>query len=165
MSSPADNGDGILRNPPCPRLAPSSPSFTLGAQTCLLSSHLAALMITIFPLLTSPPSSFSFFHQALGLFPQSLGSASEGLCYSHISFDTFKTWGATPFIFSSPLSPASSILSPSASRPRLSSFFFSPHELSARAFCDSLLLHIRQIAQRAVPCLFLADIVCHYVFL
>ena len=36
---------------------------------------------------------------ALGLFPHALGSASEDFFYTRISFDTFDTWGASPFLF------------------------------------------------------------------
>ena len=43
------------------------------------------------------------------------------------------TWGACPFLFSSPLSPACYKFSSSASCPRHSSFSFSPPPLSARA--------------------------------
>jgi len=63
------------------------PLSLLGAWSCLLlSSRLTALMMAFFPLLMFlsshsslvHPSPFSFFTQAHGLFPQGLGSASEG---------------------------------------------------------------------------------------
>jgi len=57
----------------------------LGDRTHLLSSCLAALiMIMVFShsSFLHPSSSFSFFPQALGLFLQVLGFASEGFLYT-----------------------------------------------------------------------------------
>ena len=112
-----------------------------GARSRLLSLRLATLMMAFFPLLTSLPTLLLLLSSGAQALPSGARvrlrarRLLDKFLYTRISFDTFDTWGASPFLFSPPLSPASSIFSSSESAfcPRFSSFFFSPPPLPARA--------------------------------
>ena len=119
--------------------------------------------------------SFSRSLSLFSSFPQALGPASKDFFYARLSFGTRNTWAhplvqlpwhlrRIPFPFLRSPFPASSIFSSSASRPRFSSFFFSPPPIPARAPCVTSLLFFTFIKSHStVPCPFLADIACHYV--
>jgi len=143
------------------------PFSLLGARTRLLPSRLLASMMDSSYFSLFHPSSFPFFPQALGLFSHTLGSASTGFFYTRCSFATLNPWGASPFLFFPALSPVFSIFFSSISCPRVSSYSFPspPIPVLLLASLHSLLLHLRQVAPCSVPCLFLPDIVCHYVSL
>jgi len=110
-----------------------TPSLS-GARTRLLSSRPSTTTMAFFLLLTSPCVCLSILLLSSGsqALPsgalrrsQALGLTSEGFFHARLSFGNHVTWGASPFLFSSPLSPASC--------PCSSSFSFSPPPLSAGA--------------------------------
>ena len=139
---------------PCRRLY-SPPSFSTGRSDdgMLPTPHLSTRPSFPFRRLDLPPSlspgrfddgilptpHFSTRlppHSCLrrsGSSPLALGSASAGFCHTCILCVAIDTLGASPFLFSPSLFPAAYNFSSAASRPRVSSNFFSPSPLSPLA--------------------------------
>jgi len=154
-------------------LPPSLP----GAQTCLLGSRLTALTMAFIALFTTSPifvlllsfepRALGLYPPALGLFPQVHGLTSVGFFYARLLFGTCSTRGASSFLFSSILFPASFTFSSSVCCPRYSDFFSSPPPLIARPSRVSSPSSSPPSTSRPVtePCPFLADMACHYASL
>ena len=155
--SPAVNGDGILHTPVSPRLTPSS-SFSPFRLSDPHSSFTSTRFDDgIFPTphfftsLPSPSESSRALRRS-GSFrgPHALGSASTGFFYTRFSLVTLDPWGASPFLFSPPVSPASSIFSSSVSCPRVSFYSFPPPLIPACASCVTSLSSSSPSSSRTV---------------
>ena len=133
-------------------LLPTSPPvspFLLGAWTRLLPYCLATLMMAFFLLLTFPPVFLLILASGDQDLALVLGSASAGFCYTCISCVAIDSLGASPFLFSSSLSPAAYTFTSAASA--LKSLPISsplPSSLpSLLASIHSLFLHLHQVVQ------------------
>jgi len=131
-----------------PLLLPLSLS---GARTRLLSLHLAVLM-TFFPLQTSPPVFLTLLPLGPWALPPGARPASQGFFYTRISFDTFVNWDTSPSLFSPLFSPLSSIFSASASRSRFYSLSFSHPPLPTRSSRVTSLSSSSPSSSHAVCC-------------
>ena len=166
--SPAVKGNGTLYTPVSPRLVHSSsfsplrrsdppPSFTSTRfdDGILPTPHFS----TRFPSPSSLRSSGSFPMRSD--LPQQASSTP-------VTRSSPSTLGAHPLSFSSLTSPQFSKSSPHPS-PVLASLPIPspplPSLLTLLASLQSLLFHLRQVAQCFVSCPFLTDIACHYVSL
>jgi len=167
--SPVVKDNGILHTPVSPRLAHSSsfspfrhsdppPSFTATRfdDGILPTPHFS----TRLPSLSSLRRS--------GSFPTRSGPPQQASS-TPVARSSPSTLGAHPLSFSSLPSPQFPPSSPHPS-PVLASLPIPPPPLPSlptllASLSHSLLLHLRQVAQISVPCPFLADIDCHYVFL
>jgi len=117
------------------------------------------------PFYTRLPSTYSL--RRLGSSPTRSGLPQKASS-TPVPRSSLSTLGAHPFPFSPLPSPNFSPSSPHQP-PVPASLPFPPPLLPSLpallASLHSLLLHNRQVAQFSVPCPFLADIACHYVFL
>jgi len=147
-------------------LLPTSPPvspFLLGAWTRLLPYCLATLMMAFFLLLTFPPVFLLILASGDQDLALVLGSASAGFCYTCISCVAIDSLGASPFLFSSSLSPAAYTFTSAASRPQVSPNFFSPPPLPALASRVNSLSFSSPSSSRPVrlwPCVLVCVCVC-----
>ena len=124
----------------------------LGAWTRLLPSRLPALMMEFFCLLTSPPVFLPLLPSGAHALSHALGSASTVFFYTCFSFVTLDPWGASPFLFFSPLSPVFSIFSSSVSCPRVSSCSFPTPPIPPYASCVTSLSSSLPSSSRTMFC-------------
>jgi len=170
VGSLAVDSDGILHTPPYPRcLGPSSPSFPFRRSDSPPFFTPERFDDGILP--TPHFSTRLPFPSSLrrsGSFPRRSGPPKKASS-TPVSRLTPSTFGAHPIWFSVLPSPQ---LPPSSPQqfPVLASLPF-PSPLLLRLSLPallafySLLIHLCQVAQCAVPCPFLTNITCHYVFL
>ena len=124
----------------------------LGAQTRLLPSRLPALMMTFFPLLTSPPVFRPLLPSCARALPSCARVRLNRLLYPRFSFVTLDPWGASPFLFSPPLSPNFSIFSSSVPCPRVSSYSISPPPIRVCASYVTPLSSSSPLSSRTMFC-------------
>jgi len=166
--SPAVKGNGILHTPVSLRLPHSSSFSPFRRSDPPLSFTSTRFDDGILPtphFSTRLPSPYSL--RRSGSFPMRSGPPQQA-SFTPISRSSPSTLGAHPLSFSSLPSPQFSPSSPHPS-PVLASLPIPPPPLPSLptllASLNSLLLHLRQVAQCSVSCPFLADIACHYVSL
>ena len=138
-----------------------------GARIRILPSRLPASMMAFPPLLTSPPVFLPLLPAGARALSLRARVRLNRLLLHLFSLVTLNPWGASPLLFSPPLSLVFSIFSSSVTCPRVSSY--APPPLPSMpallASLHSLLLHLRQVTQCSVPCPFLSDIACRHVSL
>ena len=131
----------------------------LGARTRLLPSRLPTLMMTFFPLLTSPPVFLPLLPSgARALFPRAWVRLNRLLLHPLIVCHP-RPLGRIPFPFLP--CPLPSFLHPS---PVLASLPIAPPTLPSLPSLLASLHSLRQVAQCSVQCPFLADILSLCVF-